>query len=288
MRKFNKIFSLVLSVILTLGTTGLVVKAEECPQKQPSITKEQMDITHELMDKFPEYKKSVSELENGKLAASNESYIKYTPKKKTSKSLYRSLDESVEFDTKVYTKEEYLEEISHKIIRRDVGDYEVNNCSWLKLDLQVHHRGSTNEFMAYSFFEWKTAPIITFEDGHGISTSSNLIIGRRTNSTPILGEYRYGYSIGGYKVKVLQPKYNDRGVVATFDLDNAFPEHLGMVMAPIDFISSTVQNGRIFNTYLHKQISIGGIGIDATGLPNLSIGGSTDSHTGSVYVSNTI
>ena len=69
----------------------------------------------------------------------------------------------------------------------------------------------------------------------------------------------------------------------------AFPDlkeyHDFMIQTGVSYNGSGINKGWITGTYLHKQIAIGGIGMDANGVPNLSIAGSYDKTKGSIPVS---
>lgn len=52
-----------------------------------------------------------------------------------------------------------------------------------------------------------------------------------------------------------------------------------MIQTGISFDNIAATKGIITGHYLHKEVALGSIGMDASGTPNLSIGGATDSHS---------
>lgn len=259
--------------------------------------------TKELTNMFPGFEKHLRENTNGVLAGEQDVYIRYTPKENTKVDMknlktYSNEEEiSKDYIVEYFTKQEYEDEIqkAYKGIGiQSIGPVEQQPCSWLNLDVQVYYGNFYNDFLAYNFCSWKTRPIFHFTDGIGISVSEGLIISGDINSR--YSEYiahDYGSPVGRVYNASLEINAAGNGVLAEYPLQLTYispgvpdPDeyHNFMVATGIEWNGNSIDKGRIYGHYLHKQIAIGGISLDPSGVPSLDIGGSSKSHSGSVYV----
>lgn len=173
-----------------------------------------------------------------------------------------------------------------------IGPLEVNSCSWLRLDLQVYNGSGSSDYMAYNFCSWLTRPVFRFTDAIGISTTSGLIISSDTTVRSALYRYPSPFVPTGAGTSLTVTNQGN-GVIAKVPLIpisvyNTYPNlkeyNNMMIQTGISFSGTSTKQGWIQGNYLHKQVAIGGIGMDVNGVPSLSIGGSTDTHSGMIHV----
>ena len=58
---------------------------------------------------------------------------------------------------------------------------------------------------------------------------------------------------------------------------------MGMIQAGVNFSGSDKQ-GRIYTKYLHKQVAVGSISLNSSGMPSFGLNISVDEHGGSVLI----
>lgn len=288
----KKITTILLSVLLLVP--GITSSAQENSDKNKV-----NEASQYWVERFPAFKESIEKNTNGKLVGVDEMYIKYTPIEENDNEKAEGIFNFAgkvmenEFNSKVYTRDEYLRETS-MFKPQYIGGFEPNGGGdpyWLRLDLQVYEIGN-GKYFAYSFFEWKTRPVFRFTDLQGIYTSSELVIAENTASTPIVGEYIAIDTNGNqsYELTPYEVSQHGNGVLSKIDLlgDSElfqYQYNMGMLQAPVEFSNSTGTTGRIFTNYVHKQIAIGLPQFDEDGKTGFGLEISTDEHSGSVYIS---
>lgn len=286
MNKFKKITICMLAFLCTslLGQSKITFAEQNIGN----------EATQELMKLYPEFKESIIKDTTGELVDSNEVYVKLTEKEDSKHLSTYTLDElNDDYEVEYYTREEFEKEYN-PISTYGIGSLEKDSCSWLRLDLQVYYGSGQSDYMAYNFCSWITSPKIRFTDGIGISVSTGLVVSPDSNTRHAEYSFANPYEEFG-SVQNLEVTVNEggNGVLATAGLQpasvmEAFPNlkeyHNFMIQTGVSYNGSGVDKGWITGTYLHKQIAIGGIGMDATGTPNLSVGGSYDMTKGSIAV----
>ena len=287
MNKIRKIVSLALAVICTsLVGNGEITHAKEQYGN---------DATQELIKLYPEFKESIEKDTTGKLVDSSEVYVKLIEHEDSEQLSRYSLDNlEDDYEVEYYTREEFEQEYS-PISTYAIGDLEKDSCSWLRLDLQVYYGNGISDYMAYNFCSWITSPKFRFTDGIGISVSSGMVISGDVTSRHATYKCANPYlEFGSTERLAVTINEGGNGVLATaglqpFSVMQAFPNlkeyHNFMIQTGVSYNGSGVNKGWITGSYLHKQISIGGIGMDSNGIPNLSIAGSCDRTKGSIAVS---
>lgn len=287
MNKITKIISLVLAIVFTsLVGTGEITHAQEQYEN---------NTTQKLIELYPEFKESIDKDTTGKLVDSSEVYVKlieHEDSEHLSEYSFDNLDD--DYEVEYYTREELENEYS-AISTYRIGNLEKDNCSWLRLDLQVYQGSGQSDYMAYNFCNWITSPKFRFTDGIGISVSTGMVISGDSSTRHATYKSANPYlEFGATEKLAITVNEGGNGILATAGLKpasvmEAFPNlkeyHSFMIQTGVSYNSSCVNKGWITGSYLHKQISIGGIGMDVTGVPNLSIGGSYDRTKGSIPVS---
>lgn len=292
----RKLLVSVLAISLMIPTIGASAKVNELKSNEK--------VSY-WAEKFPSFNET---LENGnitKLVGTDEIYVKFTPKESVNSNILingRTVYAEEDFESEVFTKEEYEDYILNSINTintRTIGPFEPDggsNPRWLNLDLQVYETSTYGEYMAVSFWEWKTIPAFYFKDVNGINTSSEFIIGLPKAMNPKVAEYRT-IDING-KMEVAKPPIysaeTGNGLAAEFKLREGFAssttnplieKHMGMLQTPVEFSNSSGKKGRIYTSYVHKQVGIGGLSFDSTGAPSFGPVMKVNKHAGSVYVS---
>lgn len=238
------------------------------------------EITIEMMQKFPDFKKQLEE-SKGKVISSNESYIKFSKKPNVElKSEYTRETIAEDMEITYHTKDEYLAE--QKKAKADPGFWQDSTqTSWMRLGTQViENTYPRSTYMAYNFASWLTSPAFRYKDAIGIAVSDGVIIGDRGR---VAAQYVAGNMQTGYNVNtVLSVNISKNGALAEGWLNTA-PGIIGegeyhdyMIQVPIEFINTNNTVGRIFGTYMHKQLSVGGVSIGLDGKPSPSIGSKYD------------
>jgi hypothetical protein len=282
----NKLFKVILSTAI-IGALSISGNATATTVKT-----NYSQSTKELIEKFPNFEKSIKEQTTGVLVGAEETYVKFTAKKDAKIDESYNLDTLKEdFDVEYFSREEYKKERENSLFSTDrgIGSQEGGTTNWLRLDLQVYDATGSSDYMAYNFSSWLTSPIFRFEDGIGISTSNSIIASPDPKTRA--AEYRSvdpSSPIGSVKQLQVEVSREGNGVLATSQLGAPFGPaeyHDWMIQTGISYNNDTVKEGWITGHYLHKQIAIGSIAMDKNGIPNLSIGGSTDTHSGSIHVS---
>lgn len=281
----NKLLKVVLSTMI-VGVFGISNYASAI-----TIETEHSESTKELIEMFPNYKKSIEEDTTGVLVGSEETYVKFIVKEDVKVKDSYSLDNlEDDFDVEYFTREEYKKEMSKSLLTLDrgIGNQEGGTTNWLRLDLQVYTGNGVSNYMAYNFSSWLTSPIFRFKDAIGISTSNGLVISGDSNTRR--AEYRStdpSSPIGSVKKLTVSVSDHGNGVLASSNLGAPFGPaeyHNWMIQTGVSYNNANVKQGWITGHYVHKQIALGSIGMDANGIPNLSVGGSTDTHSGSIYI----
>jgi hypothetical protein len=281
MKQIFKIMFLAVSILLGIVSTPALAS-----------TMAFSESTEELFLKFPSYKETLEKQTTGKLIDAQEIYFKLTPKENvTIKSTYNTKNLESDFIIEEYSREEF-----NKISKeKGIGGQEGGSSNWLRMDLQVYQSSGQSDYMAYNFCSWKTKPIFRFQDAIGISVSDGLIISGDSSSR--FAEYRFQnpYSpVGGCTILGTEINPHGNGIMAKTYLQpgnalEAFPglnEYHDMgIGTGVVYNNNNIRNGRIAGNYLHKQLAVGGIGMDINGVPNLSIAGSSDSVSASIFVS---
>lgn len=246
----------------------------------------------EFINIFPQFKESLKKHTSGVMISNQEVYLKIQPKENAKiKDTYPNKS-SLEKDFYIteHTKSEYLTENNkpHRV-KRSISDQEGPSCSWLKLSLQVYEGNGSSDFMVYNFCSWLTRPFFKFTDAIGISVSDDLIISGDKSSRHGV----YEYTSLGAKHKQLEIEINQTGsgILGKFDLEaptsrleQTAPYDNIMIQTGVSFNKTYAKSGRIYGHYVHKEVGFGGIGMDATGNPTVSVSASYDKHSQSVYV----
>ena len=249
--------------------------------------------TKELISIFPNFQKSLYEHTNGKLVSANEVYYKYTPKATANiKKVYTNeSDIKKDFEIQEYTKQQYEKQILNPILKSSIGGQEEVPCSWLSVNLQVYNSKYSNEYLAYGFYSWKTQPFFQFTDAIGISLTSGLIVTDDTNKDSTRhAEYNYETLKQEDTNITLPVEIQDgaaNGVMARVPLGNgAWSSYNNMMISTgVRYSGSGTNAGWISANYLHKEIGIGAINMDAAGVPSVSAGTASSSHHALVPVS---
>lgn len=296
----KKIIMLVLGSILLSNSTVFATTNTNVSNNilksygiERTIDKEESNVLNEYSYKIEEILKNdekfKQDLKNGaKIVGVNDMYIKYTLKE-SSRNVSRENRTAADYETKTYTYQEYLEETAKENQKATIGGFVQPECSWLNLFMSVVDYGD-NLFSASSYFNWRTFPAFTFTDGHGISVDPTFTI--LTSAPGNYSNYE-AESIKGrtYVNTTKTMKFNRRGSVSDVPLQAWVSgamtnKHYGKHQ--IVFESNNVGNrsGNVYNNYLHKEIALGSIGVSADGTPNLSVGGSTSTHSGAITIRN--
>ena len=286
MRKIKYLVLTLLLIVFSIPTTAFAATNKDTNFN---------DETLQLMERFPQFKESVDKYTTKKLLSSEEKYVKFTLKENANpKDTYKNSEEiSRDYDIQEYTKEELINEMSRT--RLYVGSAEGQQCSWLRLKLEVYEandsavsdaykQGRPLHYMAYAFASWLTVPFFTFSDGEAlaISTSDGLIISG--NSDTRHANYSFGIGKQDYFKDLSVSVENQRGAMAKFSLCGGSTQfNDAMISTGIAYNGST-NSGWITAHYVHKEVSFGSIGMDLTGVPNVSVQANCDSTSQSVYV----
>ncbi|MGK0469445.1 hypothetical protein [Clostridium sp.] len=287
---FNSLLSVLLMALMIMPTNAFA---------STNLDSQADSTTKELINTFPNFKESLDKNTNGKLVSSNEIYYKYTPKttNNTKKYYTNQADAEKDFYISEYTKEQYETEIAlTKLIPETsltnyIGDQEGTDCSWLRISLQIYESQYVDEFMAYSFSSWLKVPFITFTDAIGISMSNGLIVTDDTDRTSTrYAEYNYQDGINPEGTYTTLPvEINDTYANGVMAKPNLRLGHLSsfnnmMISTGVRFSGTGTSEGFVFGNYLHTEVGIGALNMDAAGLPSLSLSLSYDEHHVSVPI----
>jgi hypothetical protein len=300
--------ALIVQMVLPTNAFASTITKEQVITNPTSITVKGHAITDpttlELIKTFPSFKTSLDADTNGELVSSRETYIKYTPKSNVDiKKIYNnSTDVAKDFEITEYTKQQYETEEAQSSLNSSIGlfstigDQTETPCSWLAVNFQVYNGSTAGTFMAYNFSSWKAKPNFRFEDGIGISCGTGITV-VQDNATR---HASYNHNVFPNKdyTQTLQVTINagqgvsnvGNGVLATFNLgDNntltSYPTYDNiMISSGFQFTGSGTSNGWLSANYLHKQIGIGSINMDAAGVPSVSFSISHDEHQALIYI----
>lgn len=246
------------------------------------------EFGYRLDELYKENKMLKTDLDNGaKLVGFTDEYIKFTKTKNT-----KTNEDEISVETFDYNG--YLDEIQknkncpgnlchcgcwHPTDPICTCDYVIDrpqggNVSWLNITMGATYYGD-DVFMVDSSFKWRTAPLFTFTDGFGINFTDGMIspswqtqAGWRRYFNPVTGSEKnetFDYT---------EVMIEGAGVVATMDLKHGMMHSMG-VRTPALWNDKSKTAVNVQANYLHKEISIGSIGISADGMPNLSLGGTS-------------
>lgn len=294
MKKIMKRFFATI-IAVTFGLCGQVFAATAQTTKKVTVD----PIAKEYISKFPEFEKSLDKYTNGKLAYSQDVYLKVTPKSTydPKKNYNNATDIKKDFESKTYTKEEYenemLKERQNTVSASGIGPQEGGTSSWLNISLQVYY-GTTlaNYYMAYNFGTWLTKPYFTYTDAMGISLSSELVASGDSTTRTAVYNYKDVFSNSIYETRPVQINSTGNGVMAQFQLysfstTNRYvsPYNNTMISTGVKYSNTGSRCGWITANYLHKELSFGSISMNINGVPSVSYTVANDMVQGNVYVS---
>lgn len=252
--------------------------------------------TVELIEDFPEFEKSLKKYTTGDLVSETETYIKIEPKENIDLQDSYTLDTITnDFNLKYYTREEF--EIEKKQdIDNTISAYSLSRAqestpsSWLSMTVQVYKGTGLSQYMVYNTAEWKSSPFFRFEDGIGIRLSNELTFSSDISTRTAY--YKAGSVLHSYNKNLLVERGgpNLNTIMAKANLYNnnmgyKDETHKFMISSGVNFSSTTGTEGSVMGEYIHKEVSIGSVGINATtGGLSISLSASSDKCTATTSI----